>query len=95
MGTRKVIVQPGAWWDRALCRRTPRINFYPGGNHAGPAKRVCALCPVRQQCLDLALANNEQHGIWGGMSVHERRQYRRQKQAEAELAEALTERNTA
>src|SRR5207249_7912786 len=36
------------------------------------AKRVCAECPVRQQCLEHALALPEQFGIWGGLTELER-----------------------
>jgi WhiB family redox-sensing transcriptional regulator len=37
------------------------------------AKRVCAACPVRQECLDYALRVREQYGIWGGLTEVERR----------------------
>ena len=37
------------------------------------AKKVCLACPVRKQCLDYALANDERFGIWGGLSERERR----------------------
>jgi hypothetical protein len=30
------------------------------------AIKICQGCPVRDYCLTTALANNEQHGIWGG-----------------------------
>jgi WhiB family transcriptional regulator, redox-sensing transcriptional regulator len=29
---------------------------------------ICADCPVRPACLARALANREQHGVWGGVS---------------------------
>lgn len=37
------------------------------------AKKVCASCPVRDQCLDLALTQHESYGIWGGLNETERR----------------------
>lgn len=37
------------------------------------AKAVCSHCPVKGRCLDLAIANNEQQGIWGGLLVRDRR----------------------
>lgn len=48
--------------------------WFPEG--AGPipraieaaAKRICHDCPIRVECLALAVANDEQHGIWGGIS---------------------------
>ena len=48
--------------------------FFPGrGESAGPARRVCARCPVRQPCLDYAITNRIVHGIWGGLTERERR----------------------
>jgi hypothetical protein len=34
-------------------------------------------CPVRQQCLTVALETKQDYGIWGGTTANERRQYRR------------------
>jgi hypothetical protein len=48
--------------------------FFPGrGESAGPARQVCAACPVRQPCLDYAITNRITHGIWGGLTERERR----------------------
>ena len=48
--------------------------FFPErGETAGPARQICAACPVCQQCLDYALSNRITHGIWGGLSERERR----------------------
>jgi WhiB family redox-sensing transcriptional regulator len=38
------------------------------------AKRICASCPVRRDCLDYAVRIREPHGIWGGLNEVERRQ---------------------
>jgi len=35
------------------------------------ACRVCRGCPVREQCLEFALENNEQ-GVWGATTPQER-----------------------
>lgn len=40
------------------------------------AKAVCVGCPVRARCRDAAMTNDEQFGVWGGMSVAEREAYR-------------------
>jgi hypothetical protein len=51
--------------------------FFPGrGESAGPARQVCAACPVRQACLDYAINNRITHGIWGGLTERERRALR-------------------
>ena len=39
-------------------------------------KKVCNSCPVQQVCLDQAIANNEEAGIWGGMTLLERGRYK-------------------
>ena len=39
---------------------------------ASMVKSVCTPCVRRQDCLDFALENNEQHGIWGGLNAAER-----------------------
>jgi WhiB family redox-sensing transcriptional regulator len=41
------------------------------------AKAFCAVCPVRETCLEFAMRVREPHGVWGGMNEHERRQLRR------------------
>lgn len=50
-----------------------RMWFPHKGGTTRPAKAVCAGCPVRLACLEYALANQERHGIWGGLSEWERR----------------------
>ncbi len=32
----------------------------------GKAKRICATCPVMVSCLETAIAEGEQWGVWGG-----------------------------
>jgi hypothetical protein len=65
-----------AWKLSAACA-TSTANFYPTrGESSRPAKAVCAECPVRQDCLDYAMANDEHYGIWGGLSEKERRRFR-------------------
>lgn len=62
------------WQDAALCAQTDPAEFFPNrGSAADTAKTVCFACDVRRECLDYALANDEQFGIWGGMSLRERR----------------------
>jgi WhiB family redox-sensing transcriptional regulator len=66
---------PGEGWViYAKCTDIPRTTFFPR-ERVGVmvAKRVCASCPVRGQCLEYALANRIAHGVWGGASEQERR----------------------
>ena len=67
-----------AWRAYGSCRDRPDLDWFPGrGAPTVDQKRVCAACPVREACLDAALANGERHGIWGGLSERERRSLRR------------------
>jgi len=72
------------WRDLSACRDTDPDLFFPVGT-TGPAieqienaKAVCRVCEVQKQCLDYALATNQDSGIWGGTSEDERRALRRQ-----------------
>ena len=69
---------PLAWQERALCAQTDPEAFFPEkGGSTREAKRVCATCEVREECLEYALANDERFGIWGGLSERERRKLKR------------------
>lgn len=37
------------------------------------ARSLCAGCPMAIQCLDVALVNDDPHGIWGGLNRTERK----------------------
>lgn len=67
----------GSWQDDAACRNADPEIFFPTkteGWIAQDAKKICwEDCPVREQCLDHALALPERHGIWGGYTYMERR----------------------
>lgn len=48
--------------------------FYPEtGRSKNEALAICRGCVVREKCLDYALENKEQWGIWGGMTAKDRR----------------------
>lgn len=71
------------WRHRARCRNEDPELFFPVGM-SGPAllqiseaKAVCQRCPVKAECLDYALRNGEDAGVWGGMSEDERRVLKR------------------
>jgi WhiB family redox-sensing transcriptional regulator len=70
---------PLAWQADALCAQTDPEAFFPEkGGSTRDAKKICASCPVRAQCLEYALKNDERFGIWGGLSERERRKLRKQ-----------------
>jgi WhiB family redox-sensing transcriptional regulator len=69
---------PPRWQEEALCAQTDPESFFPEkGGSTREAKRICAACDVRQECLEFALARDERFGIWGGLSERERRRLRR------------------
>ncbi len=62
------------WYEYALCAQADPEAFYPKkSGSVREAKRVCRSCEVTDQCLEYAMENNERYGVWGGMSVRERR----------------------
>ncbi len=69
---------PLAWQADALCSQTDPEAFFPEkGGSTRDAKRICAQCTVKAECLEYALNNDERFGIWGGLSERERRRLRR------------------
>jgi WhiB family redox-sensing transcriptional regulator len=74
------LLQPVEWQTHALCTQVdPEIFFPERGGSSKAARSVCAQCDVRTQCLEYALNNKEQFGIWGGTSERERRRLRRER----------------
>ena len=62
------------WRFEAACAGEDDRLFFPSrGSSTKVARAICSLCPVKQECLDHAIENKENAGIWGGMSVRERR----------------------
>lgn len=71
------------WSEQAACADAdPEVWFPEKGGTSRPAKRVCngddtrPACPVRDECLDYALDNDERFGVWGGLSERQRRRLR-------------------
>lgn len=71
------------WTLRAACVGLPPALFSPeeplaGGDFAArqgavaAAKAVCFGCPVWRDCLNYALDNKVEDGIWGGLTATER-----------------------
>lgn len=69
---------PG-WRDQAACVGLDRELFFPlnnDGHQVLSAKAAYTNCPVQQPCLDWALRNGADFGIWGGLTPHERRDFK-------------------
>ena len=62
------------WMNDGSCRNHPPEVFFPSdGVGVTIAQRICTTCPVRQPCLEYALENRIDHGVWGATSERERR----------------------
>ena len=72
------------WRKRAACRGIdPEVFYPPSDEEAEEAKAICSMCPVRQACLEHALAYREREGVWGGATERERRRILRQRRKSA------------
>ncbi len=68
------------WMADGKCREYPAEVFFPrDGVGVIKAQRICTQCPVAAQCLEYALENHIDHGIWGGRSERERRRLLRER----------------
>ncbi len=76
--------------ERAVCRNEDPELFFPQGEDKiypstqqtrviEAAKAVCIACDIRIICLNEALEQGIEFGIWGGMTSAERRQLIRQR----------------
>jgi WhiB family redox-sensing transcriptional regulator len=69
-----------AWMLRARCRGASPADFFPSdGLGVESAQLICRHCPVRAECLEYALVNHIEHGVWGGASERERRRILRRR----------------
>lgn len=66
------------WREKALCIGKDTDWFFPEMGVKGAAEQVrsvkafCQACSVREMCLVTAIEDDEQFGIWGGLTPKER-----------------------
>ncbi|MFB9248458.1 WhiB family transcriptional regulator [Sphaerisporangium melleum] len=83
-----------AWTDRAACQGEDLVLFFGPDGERQPerdirerkAKAICAVCPVRRDCLNYALTRPERSGLYGGLNEDERASERRRRMRRGELA---------
>lgn len=69
--------RPGWMRDAACAEHDPAIFFPTRGMSLEPARRICADCLVRVECLNYALSvGRDCPGVWGGTSDRDRRRIR-------------------
>ncbi|GAC1375553.1 MAG: WhiB family transcriptional regulator [Acidimicrobiales bacterium] len=77
------------WRQRSACTGLDTEIFFPASEaEAGPAKSVCATCPVRDECLEWAIQTRQEDGVWGGLTDTERRRLRRRRRDAARRSSA-------
>jgi WhiB family transcriptional regulator, redox-sensing transcriptional regulator len=75
------------WFDDAACRDVGTDVFFPTSEaQAAEAKSICAVCPVREECLEHALETRPGDGVWGGLTPTERHRLIRRRQKAARKA---------
>lgn len=60
------------WMMHAACRGMGD-DLFPEASAQQSARGICTKCPVRRECLAVALDDRIEWGIWGGMTERERR----------------------
>lgn len=82
------------WRDHAACQgmsRTAIDALFFGDEHDSvKAKDICATCPVTEECLDYAMREHIEYGVWGGMTSANRRALaRRRRQIQQEFLDDI------
>jgi len=63
-----------SFFKDALCPQTDPEAFFPDkGSPGKEAKEICYRCEVATRCLQWAIENEMEYGIWGGLSARERK----------------------
>ena len=72
------------WMIHARCRMQTPDDFFPSdGVGVDRARRICAECSVKVECLEYALTYRIEHGVWGGCSERERRRILRSRRVKS------------
>ena len=83
------------WQKDSLCKKELRFvpetkehvpyeydDFYPptGKTVSEQVKDMCDRCPVKDECLEFALAYPEKYGYWGGTTEKQREVIKQQRE---------------
>lgn len=72
--------------EDAKCRGNTEVDFFPErGQDTSEAYAICRGCPVRSDCLELAVQNSEPDGIWGGIPAARRKKWLKAEVGPAEM----------
>lgn len=68
-----------SWHDEAACQHKGNTIFFADPNserkEIAEAKLICKGCEARWKCLEFAIKNDIQYGVWGGFTPTERNSY--------------------
>jgi WhiB family redox-sensing transcriptional regulator len=79
------------WMADGDCRLHPPATFFPSdGAGVDRARKICKDCPVVGTCLEFALEERIDHGVWGGCSERERRRILKRRRAEIDSDVSVT-----
>ena len=71
---------PNGWREQTACRGMDVDLFFREDSPVPvEARRTCASCPVRSECLAFALSVPTTAGYWAGTTQRERNRMRRQR----------------
>ena len=72
------------WMANGLCaEKHPSIFFPSDGVGVEKARKICNECPMQTPCLEYALRNRIDHGVWGGTSERQRRRILKERRVKA------------
>ena len=75
---------PTDWRAAAACREVDvEVFFAIDEASQREAIAICEGCPVRRECLEHAVANREQYGVWGGLREQDRKRLVRSRRRDA------------
>lgn len=71
----RMVDQDQRFMEYAACRGMALSMFFvdQGNGNLSEGREICRTCPVRGRCLEFAINNEIEHGLWGGLSPVERR----------------------
>ena len=73
-GSRMEVLMDTSWMAIGKCKEMPPGLFFPSdGVGVDRARRICRTCQVKSDCLEYALVQRIDHGVWGGTSERERK----------------------
>lgn len=65
------------WKEEAACKNESELFFSLAKGQRSRMDReeaiaICEQCPVRQECFDFAIENQEEFGVWGGRDFNKK-----------------------